>query len=108
MIDYYRKLKENEKFFERAFEIAREVKKKAKEIFDDCEVFIVGSFARKEHTLSSDLDLLLVSSKIPKKLSFDEYCRIVRLLSDDERINIHLLNREKFEEHIYGTKIRVD
>jgi len=40
MIEYYRKLKENEKFFEKAHEIAKEIKEKAKRIFDDCEVFI--------------------------------------------------------------------
>jgi len=51
--------------------------------------------------------LLLVSSKILIKLNFEDYCRIARLLSEDERINIHLLNREKFEECIYGTN-RVD
>ncbi|WP_307772164.1 MULTISPECIES: nucleotidyltransferase domain-containing protein [Archaeoglobus] len=43
------------------------MKEKARKILGDCEVFIVGSFARGEHTLSSDLDILIVSSKIPEK-----------------------------------------
>ncbi|MDK2795564.1 MAG: uncharacterized protein PWQ58_763 [Archaeoglobaceae archaeon] len=109
MIDYYRKLKKNEEFFAKAFEIAREIKIKAIEVFEDCEVFIVGSFARREHTLSSDLDLLIVSSKIPSKLKFEEYSRLVKLLSNDERVNIHLLSKEKFEEiqKLYEPRIRI-
>ncbi|AIG98592.1 nucleotidyltransferase domain-containing protein [Archaeoglobus fulgidus] len=98
MIEYYRKLKENEKFFDNAHEIAKEIKEKAKRIFDDCDVFIVGSFARKKHTLSSDLDILIVSSKVPEKINFAEYCSIVKSLTEDSRINIHLINREKFGE----------
>ncbi len=110
MINYYRKLKENEKFFAKAFEIAKEIKRKAEKLFEDCEVFIVGSFARKEHKLNSDLDLLIVSTKIPAKLNFEDYCRIVKALAEDDRINVHLVNKEKFEElrRLYEPMIRVD
>jgi len=50
------------------------------------------------HTLSSDLDVLIVSSKVPEKINFEEYCSIVNFLTEDSRINIHLINREKFGE----------
>lgn len=110
MIEYYRKLRENEDFFARAFEFAKEVKNRALEIFEDCEVFIVGSFARGEHKLNSDLDLLIVSEKIPNKLKFEDYCRVVKLLTDDDRINIHLLSKKRFEEmkRFYEPRIKVD
>jgi len=109
MIEYYRKLKENEKFFAKAFEIAEGIKRKAEKLFGDCEVFIVGSFARGEHRLNSDLDLLIVSTKIPSKLNFEDYCKFVKALTEDDRINIHLLNRERFEEmkRFYEPMIRV-
>ncbi|MDI9646712.1 MAG: nucleotidyltransferase domain-containing protein [Archaeoglobales archaeon] len=109
MIEYYRKLKENEKFFVKAFEIAESIKKKAEKLFGDCEVFIVGNFARGEHRLNSDLDLLIVSTKIPSKLNFEDYCKFVKTLTEDDRINIHLLNRKRFEEmkRFYEPMIRV-
>ncbi|MDK2795724.1 MAG: uncharacterized protein PWQ58_923 [Archaeoglobaceae archaeon] len=97
-LDYYRRLRKNEEFFAKAYEIAKEIKKRAKEVFGDCDVFIVGSFAQGEHTLSSDLDLLIVSSKIPSRLKFEEYSKFVKLLTNDDRVNIHLLSKESFEE----------
>ena len=68
---YYEMLDKNVEFFRNAFRLAKEVKERARKIFDDCEVFIVGSFARGEHTLSSDLDVLIVSEKIPEKFDFN-------------------------------------
>lgn len=106
---YFEMLKKNEEFFSKAFEIAKDVKEKAKEILGDCEVYIIGSFARGEHTLSSDLDILIVSELIPEKPNFEKYCEIVREISEDPRINIHLLNKSKFEElkSFYGRRIEI-
>jgi len=38
-----------------------------KKLLPDAEVYIIGSIARGEAIASSDLDLLIVSMKIPKK-----------------------------------------
>ncbi len=69
--------------------IAAEVKERAEKILGNCEVFIVGSYARGEYTLSSDLDILIVSDRIPERFSFKWYVELVRSLTDDERVNIH-------------------
>ena len=107
--EYYEILEKNKEFFDRAFEVAKRIAKKAKEIFDDCEVYIVGSFARDEHKLSSDLDILIVSKEIPKKIKFEWFSKIVKTLTDDHRVNIHLINKEKFDEveKMYSPRIRI-
>ncbi len=107
--EYYDLLERNREFFDRALEIAKEIAEKAKEMFEDCEVYVVGSFARGTHKLSSDLDILIVSDKIPEKIDFEWYSKVVKALTDDYRINIHLVNKEKFEkvEKLYSPRIRV-
>lgn len=95
--EYYKILKKNRELFDRAFEIAAKIKSRAEKIFR-CEVYIVGSFAKNNHTLSSDLDILIVSDEIPEKLEFEWYSKIVKTLTDDTRVNIHLWNRKKFRE----------
>ena len=96
--DYYEMLEKNEELFRRAKDIAKKIKKRALEIFDDCEVYLVGSYVKGKYTLSSDLDILVVSDKIPEKINFEWYYSIVKKLTDDNRINIHLMNRRKFKE----------
>ncbi len=95
---YFEILRRNEEFFRRAENIAREIKKRASEVLGDCKVYIVGSYARGEHTLSSDLDVLIVSDAVPERYSFEWYASIVRTLTDDPRVNVHLLNPKRFGE----------
>ena len=95
---YFEILKKNKDLFEKAEEVARNIKRKAKELFEDSEVYIVGSYARGDFTLSSDLDILIVSDKIPEKLDFEWYCAVVKKLTDDNRVNVHLINKRKFME----------
>ncbi|MEM5830180.1 MAG: nucleotidyltransferase domain-containing protein [Candidatus Aenigmatarchaeota archaeon] len=96
---YYKSLEENKKFFENALNIAKEIKEKARKIFKNYKVYIGGSFARGEHKLNSDLDIIIVSKEIPKKMSFDEYFKIISNICEDERVNIHLLNESFFEKN---------
>ncbi len=109
MIEYYRLLEKNREFFEKAIEIAAKIGRKAEELFGSCEVYVVGSYARGEYKLSSDLDILIVSDRIPKKYNFDWYFSVVKKLTDDYRINIHLLNGKRFKEveRIYSPRIRI-
>jgi len=107
--EYYEILEKNREFFEEAIKIAKDIAEKAKKMFGDCEVFITGSFARGDHKLSSDLDILIVSDKIPDKIDFEFYSRIVKALTNDSRVNIHLLNRRRLKEvdRIYAPRIKV-
>jgi len=107
--EYYKILEKNKEFFEKAPEIAKDIAKKARKLFKDCEVYIVGSYAKGTHKLSSDLDILIVSDEIPEKIDFEWYSKVVKSLTDDFRINIHLVNKEKFSEveKMYSPKIRV-
>jgi len=78
---YFEILQRNEEFFRRAEDIAREIKKRASKVLGNCEAYIVGSYARGEHTLSSDLDVLVVSDAIPERYSFEWYFSMVRNLT---------------------------
>ena len=95
---YFEMLRRNEELFRRAEEVARRVKERAVEMFGECRVYIVGSYARGEHTLSSDLDILIVSDSIPERYSFEWYKSVVWKLTDDPRVNVHLLNPRKLRE----------
>lgn len=109
MVRYYEMLRENEDFFRNAKRIAAEVRERAEKILGDCEVFIVGSYARGEHTLSSDLDILIVSDRIPERFSFEWYAGFVKALTDDDRVNIHPVCKKRFGdvEKAYTPRIRV-
>ncbi|MCD6348209.1 MAG: nucleotidyltransferase domain-containing protein [Candidatus Korarchaeota archaeon] len=95
---YFEILRRNEEFFRRAEDIAKEIKRRASKVLSDCEVYIVGSYARGEHTLSSDLDVLIISDAIPERYSFEWYVSVVRNLTDDPRVNVHLLNPKRLRE----------
>lgn len=107
--EYFRMLEENKNFFKKAFEIAEKIAEKVEKLLGDCEVYVTGSFARGEHTLSSDLDILIVSPNIPEKMSFRQYVNIVEKLTDDTRVNIHLANKNKFTElrKLYSPRVKV-
>ena len=47
---------------------SRRIAEAAKEIVRDCETYIFGSVVEGEATRGSDVDLLVVSDKIPGKL----------------------------------------
>ena len=109
MINYFKLLEKNKELFENATNIAKEIAIKARELFKDCEVYIIGSYAKKNHTLSSDLDILITSTKIPEKINFQWYCEVVKTLTKDHRINIHLLNKKKLKNYkkIYTPMIKI-
>ena len=102
-------LKEKERLFENAFSVAEEIKKKAQKILGECEVYITGSFTEGRHNFSSDLDILIVSDRIPQKFDFEWYASFVKSLTDNSRINIHPVNRKMFlrNRKLYGEVIEV-
>lgn len=106
---YFEKLEERNKLFRRALEIAREIGERAEKLLGECEVYIVGSFARGEQKLSSDLDILIVSQGIPDKLEFEWYYRMVKRLSGYDGVNIHLLSPSSFKKfnNMYKERLKV-
>ncbi|QOJ79013.1 nucleotidyltransferase domain-containing protein [Infirmifilum lucidum] len=91
-------------------EVAREVKRRAEAMFGRCEVYVVGSFARGEHRLSSDFDVLVVAEGIPDRVDFEWYYDVARRLVDEEGVNVHLLSPSSFArlEKMYKDRVRVE
>uniref|UniRef100_A0A7V4KCT0 Nucleotidyltransferase domain-containing protein n=1 Tax=Fervidobacterium pennivorans TaxID=93466 RepID=A0A7V4KCT0_FERPE len=87
MKEYYEMLEKNREYFERAFDITKYIAEKAKK-FEECEVFIAGSFARGEHKHSSDLDILIFSDKIQDEIDLEFYSKTFKTLTGDPRVNI--------------------
>ena len=75
-----------------------------KELIPEAEVYVIGSVARGDYVAGSDVDILIVSRKIPEKLS--ERGRIKALI--EERLNlpyyhpfeIHLVRPEEAEPYL--------
>ena len=85
----------------------REIADAAKELIPEAEVYIIGSVARGDYVAGSDVDILVISRKIPEKLS--ERGRVKALI--EERLNlpyyhpfeIHLVRLEEAEPYLKRT-----
>jgi len=91
--------KEEEKYFKNYSSYARKIAIMARESLPDVKVFLFGSVLKNEQTPSSDIDLLIFSEKMPKKLS--ERNRIkVKILKEVgffSPFELHLVDKEEFE-----------
>lgn len=60
--------KENEKYFKNFKYYARLIKKIAGKELGEVEVFVFGSIVKGAHTPASDIDVLVVSRNMPRKM----------------------------------------
>ena len=91
--------KENEKYFRKPEEYAKLIKLKSEKILGCVEVYLFGSIVRKDWTLSSDIDILVVSEK---EINPEDKGKIkVELLKSVDffaPFEIHLVSQELFEK----------
>ena len=84
--------REEEKYFKNYLFYARKAAKSAQKFLPDVRVYLFGSILKKENTPSSDIDLLISSVKMPKKLR------------DRNRIKVEILKKigflSPFELHL--------
>ena len=86
---------------------AHEIANAVKELISEAEVYVIGSVARGDYVAGSDVDVLVISRRVPEKLS--ERGRIKVLI--EERLNlpyyhpfeIHLVRPEEVESYLRRT-----
>ncbi len=91
----------------------QKIKKNAKEILGEVEVFVFGSVAKNEWEPSSDIDILIVSKALPK--DFEKRAQIRTKIKSQigpfSPFQIHLASSEEFDnwyKNFIKEKIRID
>lgn len=80
---------------------SRRIAEAAKRVLGDCEVYVFGSIVEEKATGGSDVDILIVSDKIPDKLG--ERWKLKAKIEEEARLplyhpyEIHLVNRKEAE-----------
>ena len=101
MIDYLTTVaeisKERRKYFDNYKHYAKLIKDAVN--LENVEVGIFGSVIEDKHTMASDIDVLIISDDIPKKL--DERAKILmelsKVLGPFHPFELHLITRREFE-----------
>ncbi|RLI97063.1 MAG: DNA polymerase subunit beta [Candidatus Aenigmatarchaeota archaeon] len=102
---------ENEKYFRNFLKYAKIAKRIAEKELKDVRVFIFGSIVKKEHTPASDIDLLIISKNMPKRISERAkiQAKILKKIGIFSPFEIHMVNEEEFKwyEKFIDKKIEV-
>jgi len=101
MNEYFDYLISKEKYFKNYLKYVKILKENAKKILKDknLKVIVFGSVIEKDYTLSSDIDILIISSKIPKKgiKRAKILGRIYNSIDIFSPFEIHLINKEDWK-----------
>lgn len=91
--------KENEKYFKNYKQYAKIAKRIAEKEIGKVKVFVFGSVVKKQHTPASDIDLLIVSEKVPEKMKAraEIVAKILRRIGLLSPFEIHLINEREFK-----------
>lgn len=91
---------EKEPFFKSYRTIAEEIKKLLSEKFEDVKVFVFGSAVKGNWGVFSDIDILIVSEKIPREPT--DRAKLKKMLLEKYQfkapLEIHLATPNEFEE----------
>ncbi len=103
--------KEKKKYFRNYLKYAKIAKKIAKSELGDVKVFVFGSVVKKEHTPTSDIDLLIVSKNMPKTMKERAkiQAKILEKIGIRAPFEIHMVNEKEFKwyEKFIDKKIAV-
>lgn len=90
--------KRKEKYFANYLFYLKMIKERALELLGDAEVFVFGSVVKKDYSPGSDIDVLIVSGKIPENL-FEQSRIKYQLLKDfvNSPFEIHLVTPLLYE-----------
>jgi uncharacterized protein len=92
-------MKENEKYFKNYRSYLKTIKNICMKELKDAKVYLFGSFAEGKYLPSSDIDVLIVSKNMPKKVSerSEIKAKIWKKIGLFSPFELHLVNEEEFE-----------
>jgi len=103
-------VREEEVYRRDPVKLARSVKGAAERILGEVRVYVFGSAAEGRDTPSSDVDVMVVSSKAPKSAGGRSkvVAEILKEVGVDAPLEIHLLSPEEEEWYLRFIKRRVE
>lgn len=102
--------REEEKYRSDPLSTARAVKEVAESLLGEVRVYLFGSVVEGADTPSSDLDIMIVSSRTPKSVGERSklVAEILKEVGVDAPIELHLLRPEEEEWYLRFSKKRVE
>ncbi len=86
------------KYFQNCIFYAKEIKKTIKELYKDAKVLVFGSAIRQKYHPDSDIDILIISSKIPQDLFKQAEIKIkIKEKFSDAPFELHLATPQEYE-----------
>ena len=85
------------RFLRNYMDVARRVKEYVMGIDEEARVYVFGSVVEGRYTASSDIDILIVSDKIPPENRAEVKAEIKRLIGLDAPIQLHIASRREYE-----------
>ncbi len=103
-------VKEEEKYRSDPKKLASAVRNAAEGIFGEVRVYLFGSVAEGKDTPSSDIDVMVVSSRVPKTAGgrAKVVARILEKVGLDAPLEIHLLRPEEEVWYLRFVKKRIE
>lgn len=91
--------RKNQKYFKNYLKYARIIKRVAKKELKEVKVYVFGSIVKNTNLPSSDIDILIVSKNMPKKISDRSRikAKIWKEIGIFSPFEIHLVNEEEFK-----------
>ena len=86
------------KYFHNCLLYARRIKGMLAKDFPDIRVLVFGSAARGDYGPGSDIDILIISSKVPKDIAHQAAIKVkIKKKFPDAPFEIHLASIEEYE-----------
>jgi len=86
-------------YFENLDKVTEAIRRILDRYFREYEIYLFGSVAEGDYTMASDIDILIVSSEMPKQASkrSEIAMKIYEALGLDAPVELHMANFEEFQ-----------
>lgn len=103
--------KEEERYFRNYLDYAREIKKEAEKNLGKVKVFLFGSIIKDKIGPGSDIDILIISSKLGEALKKSEIrAKILKKIGSPNPFELHLITPQEYKDwysHFIKEKIEI-
>jgi len=86
-------------YFENLDKVTEAIRRVLDKYFREYEIYLFGSVAEGDHTMASDIDILVVSSEMPEQVSkrSEIAVKIYEAIGLDAPVELHMVNPEEFQ-----------